>query len=161
MNEKDKFWFWTLTAISNADINFAYYYNKQNDELFALNFKGKEYLPIFKNESSSNKALDDAFLRNIGYLKRNLDIIIKLPSLSLNDKKGFLQQFLLEITEGLEKEKLKLQVNSYKDNDVFNLNIENKQLYVKFDIEKGAFLARKVVEYYMPLGISENSKLVW
>ena len=167
MNKTDEFWFWTFRAIMNPKgSNRFYYYDKFNDELFGLLIKPEEILPLYRNSYTGTKDENSIkFLKRIQDIeKKNLNIIL-LPALTLKEKREFLIQFINKMVDEKLKLALLTDAQNLRDSDEFNFKTEiaeiNKSVAMEFDMQRGEFLATKVKENYFPLGISENTFVLW
>lgn len=167
MNEQDEFWFWVMRAISEPnESKNIYFYDKKEDSLFALKKFNNEFLPIFRNSTTQNfKQVNEAFIREISKVQKSNSEIMILPKLSLKEKTDYLFKFVSKIENAMVKSQLQSEMVTFTENDDFKLKLDLKSidssLNLKYDIDKGVFLANKIKEMYFPLGISEKSKIIW
>lgn len=167
MNKGDEFWFWTFLAITNPKgSNRFYYFDKYNDELFGVVYNNEEVSPFFRNPYSSTLIdKQKKLIKKIEDFRNKKINTILLPALSLKDKR----EFLFEFTGNMIDKNLKLiltsEAQNLKDSDKFNFQTKivnfNKSVAMEFDLKRGVFLARKINEIYFPLGISENTQILW
>jgi hypothetical protein len=167
MNKRDEYWFWLAKAITepkNTD-NF-FYYNKFDDELFAITILEGKTKPFYRNLSTlSNEENNRLFEKNIRDLNSGASNSVLLPRLSLKEKKEFLVRFSEQLTDERLKNALLADISELSDNDKFGFKIdlkkEDKNVAYNYDLQRGEYIVDKVREMYFPLGISENTRLLW
>lgn len=168
MNLLDEYWFWCTAAITAPNItNHKYYYDRSLDRLFALTYEGKNVYPKFRNDYSKLQTQTIIlFAEQINKLANNDPSIIELPKLSFQAKKDFIQRFILAIEDEFLTSKTTLleEMKSFSEESKFLLSADIKnhwKLYHRYDREISTFVSNQIQEMYKPIGISENSFVLW
>lgn len=166
MNKKDEYWFWVFEAISAPKrTNCIYYYDKVNDELFALELRANEICPKYRNNyTAQDNSIKLRFERKIANIKKESADFISLPKLTTDEKKIFLKGFIDGVlNDEILKLKLQHELVNFSDMDNFYFKADIKSLnikeYIRFDMAQGKWLADKVAEIYSPIGITEKTEV--
>ncbi|PXY46478.1 hypothetical protein [Flavobacterium hydrophilum] len=168
MNKIDDFYCILTKAILNKNVDMVYLYDKSNDLILSFLFKNNNALPYFKNEEL--KQINSAYRNNVVenfnlvYSKyiQNDPLVFKLKAISNQEKKQFIDDFILDIED-----------SSHQKEIIECINIENLEkggiLISKINFEKsmiysnklGIFLNEKFRDFYFPLGISTHTSVIW
>jgi hypothetical protein len=167
MNKLDEYAFWIMRAITEPDESERmHFYDKELNQLFSLSNKNNQLSPLYRNSFTENK--EDSykkFAEGINKVKRRDASIIQLPRLTFEEKKDFLNAYLSNVHDPILKDKLRIELNSFSKKDEFKFKADLKSLdktfYLKEDMDRGKFIADKIREIYRPLGITEESEVVW
>lgn len=169
MNRIDEIWFFMGKAISyNKKDNRKFYFDKKNDKLFSLDHLDKMIMPCYRNEHvispEENKKYLELIISSFNEYSF-LDYIFEVPRISFTQKKEVLIQFVEELNDLGLKEKLNAELSLFEEYDDFdfkyNLREVNFELYAKFDMFKGRFVAKKSKEIMDSLGIKVNTPVIW
>ena len=114
------------------------------------------------------------FTANNSFIKQKLqEKILKLkdinyiilPKLTIVEKKMFLTSFITSIDDIHLKIQLENELNQFTDEDDFGFEIDIKEknynLYSKYEMMKGRYLVEMVKKKYTPLGITEQTDIIW
>lgn len=167
MGKADEYRLWAVNAITEpCKSNNLYYYDKSKDRLFCLLNQDNSLHPGIYKSPEKEKATRLKTLKDyIVKIQSQTEDIVLLPKLSLEEKRHFLTRFARSVPDVELRDKLISESESLTEEDAFDYKTDlkhvDKLLWFNFDISKGKFTASKAIEAFKPLGISEESSIVW
>lgn len=161
MNKKDEFWFFVIRAISaTGDDQYQYYYNKPKNVLFAIKRELANIQPLSRQPVDENSVLKEKVIKLI-----KSDANIKLDRLSLAEKKQLLNKALDCLTDVALKNSLEAEVDALKETDklIFKKDLRkiNFLMFLQIDMRLNNLLTKEISLKYFPLGISEETNILW
>lgn len=164
MNTLDKYYFFLQKAITNVEFEKKYYFDKENDLLYCTLKTGLGLSLCFRNE---NVQIDKSKFIIVKRLIENKINIVEIPKILFLDKRKFLFDFVNKEQDIELKEKLKKELKLFNESsDFLNCFIEiiqyvDKRKAYDFHMSLGFFLNVKIKEITEPMGITENSDVIW
>ena len=157
---------WLMKSLTkNRSDSNNYVFDTETNTLFAYTIEDNILLPWFRNPFIKIDETVKKFEKELNRVSEGCNFIISLPCLSFEDKREFLNSFIAKIDSNLTREKL---IENLKDFDEYSpfwfsdtvKNIDN-DLYRLFERSKWQFIAQKIKEMYEPLGISEDTTVLY
>lgn len=169
MNKLDEHYFFLNKAISEGLFNtHRYYYDINSDELFGLIFYDIDVInPYLRNILSNNSEIINCLNKKIKLVVNKDSSIVELPRLSIDSRRNI----LLSVSKKFQDERIEKVISSRLEyiTESKALQIEDKNgiailgldLSFNFSVEMTNQILNEVKKIYYPLGISEDSKILW
>ena len=168
MDKKDEYGVWVRRAISEPNISYnRHYYDVRKDRLFSVRHDGQKQVPFCRDWNTVNGGVSSLFAEEIAKLKMPDPYIIQLPRLTVDVKRKFLFQFILQICDQFStlKQNLEADLADYSGIDYFDfkMSIRNQapSIYEEYDLQRDTFITAQVKQLFEPLGVSEQAIVIW
>lgn len=168
MNKEDQFWYILMKAVSGeSGSNRKFYFDPLNNCIFSLIFEDSGIRVHYRNSHiTTSPELEEYFKTVIPKFNEDLPTeFIEIPRISFSEKRSFLKKFVQNVKDSSLQAVLFEDLKNYPEQDTLDFKVDLKRLdsklFFQFDMERGKFLSSQAMNLVSPLGITDQTEIMW